>query len=96
MYRYTKLSLLAVAIAATGAVAYAAFRECCRQPMFWLIGGGATALLPVYANDVLGVGASGYGVLWNAFKRLAMGASAAEKAALFSGTAARVYKLALA
>ena len=29
-------------------------------------------------------------------KRLAMGASAAEKAALFSGTAARVYKLALA
>lgn len=38
---------------------------------------------------------SGYGVLWNAFKRLAAGASAAEKTALFSGTAARVYKLAL-
>jgi len=28
-----------------GAVAYAAFRECCRQPMFWLIAGGATALI---------------------------------------------------
>ncbi len=38
---------------------------------------------------------SGYGVLWNAFKRLAAGASAAEKQALFSGTATRVYKLAL-
>lgn len=38
---------------------------------------------------------SGYGVLWNAFKRLAGGASTAEKTALFSGTAARVYKLAL-
>jgi predicted TIM-barrel fold metal-dependent hydrolase len=38
---------------------------------------------------------SGYGVLWNAFKRLSAKASAAEKAALFSGTASRVYKLAL-
>jgi L-fuconolactonase len=37
---------------------------------------------------------SGYGVLWNAFKRLTAGASAAEKAALFSGTASRVYRLA--
>jgi L-fuconolactonase len=38
---------------------------------------------------------SGYGVLWNAFKHLAKGCSAPEKTALFSGTAARVYKLAL-
>ena len=38
---------------------------------------------------------SSYAVLWNAFKRLAAKASAAEKTALFSGTAARVYKLAL-
>ncbi len=38
---------------------------------------------------------SGYGVLWNAFKILAAKASASEKNALFSGTAARVYKLAL-
>lgn len=35
--------------------------------------------------------AAGYGVLWNAFKRLAIGASAHEKAQLFYGTAARVY-----
>jgi predicted TIM-barrel fold metal-dependent hydrolase len=34
-----------------------------------------------------------YAVLWNAFKRLAAGASAAEKTALFSGTASRVYRL---
>jgi L-fuconolactonase len=37
----------------------------------------------------------GFGVLFNAFKRLAAGCSAAEKTALFSGTATRVYKLAL-
>jgi predicted TIM-barrel fold metal-dependent hydrolase len=37
---------------------------------------------------------SGYGVLWNAFKRLAAGYSADEKAKLFSGTAKRVYRLA--
>ena len=36
---------------------------------------------------------SGYGVLWNAFKRLAAKASAGERTALFSGTASRVYKL---
>lgn len=34
-----------------------------------------------------------YAVLWNAFKRLAAGASAAERAALFSGTARRFYRL---
>ena len=34
-----------------------------------------------------------YPVLWNAFKRLAGGASEAEKAALFAGTAARFYGL---
>ncbi len=37
-----------------------------------------------------------YAVLWNAFKRLASGASAAEKAALFRETACRVYRLPLA
>jgi predicted TIM-barrel fold metal-dependent hydrolase len=36
---------------------------------------------------------TGYGVLWNAFKRIAHGASEAEKAALFSGTARRIYRL---
>ena len=34
-----------------------------------------------------------YGVLWNAFKRLATGASPDEKAALFGRTAARIYRL---
>ncbi len=34
-----------------------------------------------------------YPVVWNAFKRLAAGASAAEKADLFVGTAARAYRM---
>lgn len=34
-----------------------------------------------------------YGVVWNAFKRLAAEASAGEKAALFAGTASRIYKV---
>lgn len=34
-----------------------------------------------------------YPTLWNAFKRVAAGASAEEKAALFAGTAARFYRL---
>jgi L-fuconolactonase len=36
----------------------------------------------------------GYTELWNAFKRISSGASAGEKRALYSGTAARVYRLA--
>jgi L-fuconolactonase len=36
---------------------------------------------------------SSYAVVWNVCKRLATGASADEKAALFSGTAARAYRL---
>lgn len=36
---------------------------------------------------------SGYAVLWNAFKRMAAGASASEKTDLFSGTASRVYRI---
>jgi predicted TIM-barrel fold metal-dependent hydrolase len=35
----------------------------------------------------------GYSELWNAFKRITAGASATEKKALYSGTAARVYRL---
>jgi len=34
-----------------------------------------------------------YAVLWNAFKRLASGASPSEKAALFRDTAMRFYRL---
>jgi predicted TIM-barrel fold metal-dependent hydrolase len=37
----------------------------------------------------------GYGVLWNALKRITQGCPAAEKAALYRGTAARVYRLAV-
>lgn len=36
-----------------------------------------------------------YAIVWNAFKRLAAGCSASEKQALFSGTAARSYRLAI-
>jgi L-fuconolactonase len=36
---------------------------------------------------------SGYTELWNAFKRITAGASASEKKALYSGTAARVYRI---
>lgn len=35
----------------------------------------------------------GYTELWNAFKRITAGASASEKTALYSGTAARVYRI---
>jgi predicted TIM-barrel fold metal-dependent hydrolase len=40
-------------------------------------------------------GSCTYPVLWNAFKRLAAGASKEEKTALFSGVATRVYRLAI-
>ncbi len=36
----------------------------------------------------------GYGALWNVFKRITANASAAEKAAIYSGTARRIYGLA--
>lgn len=36
-----------------------------------------------------------YAALWNAFKRITAGASEAEKAALYSGTAMRVYRVSL-
>lgn len=45
------------------------------------------------SNFPVDSGTCTYRVLWNAFKRLAAGASTAEKTALFSGTAARVYRL---
>ena len=38
-------------------------------------------------------GAGSYRAIWNAFKRIAAGASDDEKAALFGGTASRVYRL---
>lgn len=45
------------------------------------------------SNFPVDKGMCGYAALWNAFKRLSAGASADEKTALFSGTAARVYRL---
>lgn len=45
------------------------------------------------SNFPVDKGSYGYGVFWNACKKLAAGASAAERTALFSGTAAKFYKL---
>ncbi|MET7244413.1 amidohydrolase family protein [Methylobacterium sp. EM32] len=45
------------------------------------------------SNFPVDKGMVSYGVLWNAFKRLAAGASPAETAALFHGTACRIYRL---
>jgi L-fuconolactonase len=45
------------------------------------------------SNFPVDKGMCSYPVLWNAFKRIAAAASAAEKTALFQDTAARFYKL---
>jgi len=45
------------------------------------------------SNFPVDKGCCSYGVLWNAFKRIVTGASADEKAALFSATARKVYRL---
>jgi L-fuconolactonase len=45
------------------------------------------------SNFPVDKGMCSYPVLWNAFKRIASGASAEEKAALFHDTAARFYNL---
>jgi L-fuconolactonase len=45
------------------------------------------------SNFPVDKGMCSYPVLWNALKRLAAGASAEEKAALFSGTTMPVYRL---
>jgi predicted TIM-barrel fold metal-dependent hydrolase len=45
------------------------------------------------SNFPVDKGSFSYTVLWNACKRIAAHASAAEKSALFSGTASRVYRL---
>ena len=47
------------------------------------------------SNFPVDMGSCSYATLWNAFKHLAKGASATEKTALFSGTATKIYKLAL-
>lgn len=55
-----------------------------------LFGAGRCMFESNYPNDA---GSCTYPVLWNAFKRLAAGASRDEKTALFSGTASKVYRL---
>jgi predicted TIM-barrel fold metal-dependent hydrolase len=45
------------------------------------------------SNFPVDKGMCSYPVLWNALKRLASGAGEAEKTALFSGTAMRIYHL---
>ena len=47
------------------------------------------------SNFPVDKGLCGYVPIWNAFKRIAAGCSDSEKAALFHGTASRVYRLAL-
>jgi len=47
------------------------------------------------SNFPVDAGAGSYAVIWNAFKRIAGGASAEERTALFSGTAARIYRVRL-
>jgi predicted TIM-barrel fold metal-dependent hydrolase len=45
------------------------------------------------SNFPVDKGSCGYAALWSAFKRIAAGHSAAEKAALFGGTASKFYRL---
>ena len=45
------------------------------------------------SNFPVDKGSCGYAALWNAFKRIAAGCSAADKAALFAGTATKLYRL---
>ena len=45
------------------------------------------------SNFPVDIGSCTYAVLWNAFKRIAQGYSASDKAALFGGTAARIYRI---
>ena len=47
------------------------------------------------SNFPVDMGSCSYATLWNAFKRIAKGYGAAEKTALFSGTAAKTYRLEL-
>jgi predicted TIM-barrel fold metal-dependent hydrolase len=60
------------------------------EPCIELFGAGRCTFESNFPVDKMGIG---YAALWNAFKRIAAGASADEKIALFSGTARRVYRL---
>src|SRR5262249_62265594 len=60
------------------------------EPCIELFGSDRCLYESNFPVDKMGIG---WAALWNALKRTAAGASAAEKAALFSGTARRVYRL---
>jgi predicted TIM-barrel fold metal-dependent hydrolase len=45
------------------------------------------------SNFPVDLGSGSYATIWNAFKRIASGCSADEKTALFSGAAAKAYRL---
>ena len=60
------------------------------EPCIELFGPERCTFESNFPVDKMGIG---YAALWNAFKRIAANASADEKAALFSGTARRVYRL---
>ena len=61
------------------------------EPCIELFGANRCTFESNFPVDKMGIG---YAPLWNAFKRIAAGASADEKSAMFSGTAKRVYRLA--
>jgi predicted TIM-barrel fold metal-dependent hydrolase len=67
--------------------------EAWRPVMHTVIDAFGAARCMFESNFPVDKGMCGYGVLWNAFKRLAQGAGEAERAALFAGTATRVYRL---
>ena len=60
------------------------------EPCIELFGAERCTFESNFPVDKMGIG---YAALWNAFKRIAAAASAEERAALFSGTARRVYRL---
>ena len=60
------------------------------EPCIELFGAERCTFESNFPVDKMGIG---YKALWNAFKRIASGASEAEKKALFAGTARRVYRL---
>jgi predicted TIM-barrel fold metal-dependent hydrolase len=61
------------------------------EPCIELFGAGRCMFESNFPVEKMGIG---WAALWNAFKLIAAGASPGEKAALFSGTARRVYRLA--
>jgi predicted TIM-barrel fold metal-dependent hydrolase len=60
------------------------------EPCIERFGAGRCMFESNFPVDKMGIG---WAALWNALKRIAAGASPAEKQALFSGTARRVYRL---